>query len=139
MNKERTLILIKPDSINKNIIGKIITSFEDNNLKIIALKTTKKNRNFFEKFYIEHKNKSFFNELIEFMTSSYIIAMIIEGDDAINKTREIIGHTNYKLAKENTIRQKFATSLTENAVHGSDKNTSAIREIKLFFKKTEIF
>lgn len=139
MNIEKTLVIIKPDSIKKNIIGEIIKTFENNNLQVISAKITKKNKAFFEKFYIEHKNKAFFNELLEFMTSSHIMVLILEGMNAIKKTREIIGDTNYKVAKDNTIRKKFAKSLTENAIHGSDSINSSNREIKLFFNDNEIF
>lgn len=139
MHKEKTLILIKPDSIKKNIIGEIITHFENMKLKVVALKMTKKDKLFFNNFYIEHLNKPFFNELMNFMTSSHIVALVLEGNNVINKSREIIGHTDYKIATKNTIRHKFASSLTENAVHGSDSIKSAIREINLFFDKNELY
>lgn len=139
MNNEKTLVIIKPDSINKNIIGEILSHFEKNELKIVAAKMEKKNKFFFEEFYKEHQKKIFFQELINFMTSKQILALVIEGKEAVKRTRDIIGDTNYQNAKENTIRKKFASSLTKNVVHGSDSIISAKREIKLFFKDEEIF
>lgn len=134
MKKEKTLLLIKPDSIKKNIIGKIITSIEKKNIEINNIIMLKFNTNEAEIFYSDHKEKPFFKELVSFITSGKIIALILTGDNVIKKTRTLIGDTNFKNAKKNTIRAKFATNLTENAVHSSDSQKSYEKEIKIILE-----
>lgn len=128
---EKTLLVIKPDITKKNLIGKIITCIEENNLvieNIFMLKFTKDDAKL---FYKDHEKKVFFNELVDFITTDKIIAVILTGENIINKTRKLIGNTNFKHAEKNTIRALFATSLTENAVHASDSIDSATKEIKI--------
>ena len=130
---ERTLVLIKPDAVERNLIGKILTFYEDNGLKIIALKMEKISREFAEKRYKEHKGKSFFNELIDYITRSSLCALVLEGNDAVEKVREINGSTKPEKQKEGTIRKAYAKSITENSVHSSDSVEHAKEEIELWF------
>ncbi len=136
-NKEKTLIIIKPDITKQKKTGDIISILEKTNLSIIAMKMIKPSKNELIEFYKEHENKVFFEELIEFMTSGPIIAIVLNGNNIIQTTRKIIGNTNYELAEKGTIRNIFATSITKNAIHGSDSLKSADREINIFFKKNE--
>jgi len=129
----QTLLLIKPDGIKKKIIGNIITKLENNNLDIIKIKIIKLDKNKAIFFYNEHKDKPFFNELVEFITSYKIMALILEGNNSIIKVRELIGSTNYKLAKKDTIREKWGSSITENVVHASDSLDSFKKEVKIIF------
>ncbi len=133
MKKSKTLVIIKPDALKNNIIGKIITTIENNKFKIINIKMLKLNHNDASNFYIEHKNKIFYDELINFMLSGYIIAIIVEGCNAIEKIRNIIGHTDFRKAKKGSIREMFSKSLTENTVHASDDINSFNREKKIIF------
>ena len=135
---ERTFSIIKPDAVGKNIIGKIIQRFEENNLKIVASKMVHLNKEKAEGFYSVHKDKPFFSKLIEFMTSGPVIVQVLEGENAILKNREIMGATNPNDAAEKTIRKDFATSIDENAVHGSDAEDTAKIEISFFFNEDEI-
>lgn len=128
---EKTLLIIKPDITKKNLIGKIISLLEENNLSIEYIFTLKFKKEDSEEFYKDHIKKVFFKELINFMTSYKIVAIILQGENIINKTRKLIGDTNFKNAEKNTIRANFATSLTENAVHASDSQESAKKEIKI--------
>ena len=130
---ERTLVLIKPDAVERNLIGKILTFYEDNGLKIIALKMEKISMEFAEKHYKEHKGKSFFNELIDYITRSSLCALVLEGNDAVEKVREINGSTKPEKQKEGTIRKAYAKSITENSVHSSDSVEHAKEEIELWF------
>ncbi len=136
---ERTLSIIKPNAINKNVIGEILTRFEKNNLKIIAAKMLHLSRKEAEAFYVEHAEKPFFNELISFIISGPIMVQVLEGENAISKNREIMGATNYKNAAPGTIRADYADGLNENAAHGSDCQESANLEIEFFFSEKEIF
>ncbi len=136
-NKEKTLIIIKPDIIKQKKTGDIISILEKTNLSIIAMKMINPSKNELIEFYKEHEKKVFFEELIEFMTSGPIIAIVLNGNNVIQTTRKIIGNTNYELAEKGTIRNMFATSITKNAIHGSDSLKSADREINIFFKKNE--
>mgnify|MGYP001170574883 FL=1 len=136
---QRTFSIIKPDAVGKNIIGKIIQRFEENNLKIVASKMVHLNKEKAEGFYSVHKDKPFFSKLIEFMTSGPVIVQVLEGENAILKNREIMGATNPNDAAEKTIRKDFATSIDENAVHGSDAEDTAKTEIAFFFNENEIF
>ncbi len=135
MNENKTLLLIKPDAMQKKIIGKIISILEQNNINIIQIKILKLTQLQAQAFYNDHKNKKFYSELIEFMTSYNITALILQTDNinTIQCVRTLIGDTNYTKAKENTIRYKFATSLTKNTVHASDSITSYIKENDIIF------
>lgn len=139
MPLEKTLSIFKPDIIQKNLIGEIINIFEKKKLKIVALKMLCLTPQQTEKFYEEHKNKPFFKEMVKFMSSSPVVVICFEGDNAIKLNREIMGATNPLEAKVGTIRRTYGESIDSNAVHGSDSPESAKREIKLFFKEEEIF
>ncbi|MEM2855563.1 MAG: nucleoside-diphosphate kinase [Candidatus Nitrosocaldaceae archaeon] len=128
-----TLILLKPDVVRKNYIGKILAKFEENGFKIKRLKMLTLNRDEASDFYSVHKNKSFFSELVDFITSGPIVAAIIEGDNAIERVRELIGSTKPSEAKIGTIRREFGSSITENAIHASDSHESFIREVRVVF------
>ena len=131
---EQTLSLIKPDAVERNLIGKIINVFEENNLLIKEMKKIHVDRQFAEKFYAMHKERPFFNDLCNFISSGPLVAIVLEGDNAIQKNRDLMGATNPSEAKEGTIRKMFAISIDKNSVHGSDSPESAKREIELFFK-----
>jgi nucleoside-diphosphate kinase len=131
---EQTLSLIKPDAVERNLIGKIINVFEENNLLIKEMKKIHVDRKFAEKFYEMHKERPFFNDLCNFISSGPLVAIVLEGDNAIQKNRDLMGATNPSEAKEGTIRKMFALSIDKNSVHGSDSPESAKREIELFFK-----
>lgn len=135
---ERTLSIIKPDAVKKNVIGKILTRFEDAGLKIVAMKRLHLTRAQAEAFYDVHKERPFFPALVEFMTSGPVVASVLEGDNAIKKNRDLMGATNPKEAAAGTIRADFAESIDANAVHGSDAPETAAREIRFFFNATEI-
>ncbi|MBG76762.1 MAG: Nucleoside diphosphate kinase [Alphaproteobacteria bacterium MarineAlpha5_Bin12] len=136
MNK--TLSIIKPDATSRNITGAINSIIEKEGIKIIAQKRIKLSKEQASEFYKIHEDKPFFNDLIEYMTSGAVIVQVLQGDDVINKYREIMGATNPEKAKEGTIRKKFALSIQENAVHGSDSSENAGNEINFFFKENEI-
>ena len=138
MNIQRTLSIIKPDAVSKNVIGKIISRFEDNGLKIVAGKLLSLSEEMAAGFYAEHKGRPFFKALIEFMTSGPIFVQVLEGEDAVIKNRELMGSTNPEEADRGTIRADFAKSIDANAVHGSDSLESAAREINYFFNDNEI-
>lgn len=139
MAQERTLSIIKPDAIVKNIIGEIYARFEKAGLKIIAAKMLRLTREQAEGFYAVHKAKPFFQDLVSFMISGPVMAQVLEGENAIMKNRELMGATNPKDAAPETIRAAFANSVQENAVHGSDSSETAAFEIAFFFKPDEIF
>ena len=136
---ERTLSIIKPDAVGNNKIGKILQKFEENHLKIVALKMIHLSKEKAEGFYSIHQEKPFFNNLVEFMISGPVIVQVLEGENAIAKNREIMGSTNPDKADENTIRKDFAKSIDENAVHGSDSADTAKLEIPYFFAIEEIY
>lgn len=138
MNIQRTLSIIKPDAVSKNVIGKIISRFEDNGLKIVAGKLLSLSEEMAAGFYAEHEGRPFFKALIEFMTSGPIFVQVLEGEDAVIKNRELMGSTNPEEADPGTIRADFAKSIDANAVHGSDSLESAAREIDFFFNDNEI-
>ena len=138
MATEQTFSIIKPNAMKKNAIGAIIKTFEDNGLKIGAAKLVTLEKAKCEEFYAEHKERPFFGELVEFMTSGPVMLMCLSGDNAIAKNREIMGATNPAEAAEGTIRKQWGDSVGENAVHGSDSPASAERELSLFFEKTEL-
>ena len=130
---QRTLSIIKPDAVAKNVIGEIISRFEKNNLKIIAAKLITLSAADAGGFYAEHKGKPFYDDLIEFMTSGPVFIQVLEGEDAISKNRELMGNTDPSKADPGTIRADFAQTIDANAVHGSDSEISAEREIAFFF------
>jgi len=137
--KEQTLSIIKPDAVERNLIGKIIGRFEEEGLKIVAMEQRWLSRREAEGFYAEHKARPFFGELCDFMTRSPVVVMVLEGDDAVAKNRKIMGATNPANAEPGTIRKLFAKSVGENSVHGSDSANSAAREVAYFFKGTQVF
>ena len=130
---ERSLIIIKPDGVKKKIVGEIISRFGKKDLVIEKLKMIKIDRKLARKHYQEHKNKSFFNMLIEYITSGPVVVMVISGKGAIARARELMGATDSKKAKGGTIRGDFGADITANVIHGSDSAESAKREIELFF------
>lgn len=134
---ERTLSLIKPDGVKKNLIGEVIRVFEQNSLKIVALKMLWLSKNEAEGFYIVHKERPFYDSLTTFMSSGPIVALVLEGDNAISKNRELMGATNPAEALKGTIRGNFGGGIEENVVHGSDSSASADFEIPYFFSKLE--
>lgn len=136
---ERTLSIIKPDAVAKNIIGKIYSRFESNGLKIVAAKMRHLSRAEAEGFYAVHRGKPFFNDLVEFMTSGPVMIQVLEGENAIAKNRELMGATDPKKAAPGTIRADFAESIEANAVHGSDSPETAAVEIAYFFPASEIY
>lgn len=135
---ERTLSIIKPDAVAKNVIGQIVERFENAGLKIIAAKMLQLSDEKAGGFYAEHKDRPFYTDLVEFMTSGPVVVQVLEGDDAITKNRDLMGATNPKEAAAGTIRADFAESIDANAVHGSDSPTSAAREVAYFFNDNEI-
>ena len=135
---ERTLSIIKPDAVKKQVIGKIIDRFESNKLRIVAMKKIKLSKDQAQNFYAIHKDRAFFKDLVEFMTSGAVVVLVLEGENAVLKNRELMGATNPKEAKPGTIRADFAESIDANAVHGSDSLENARNEIKFFFKEDEL-
>ena len=138
MAVERTLSIIKPDAVAKNIIGKIYSRFEGNGLKIVAAKMKRLTREEAEGFYAVHKERSFFADLVKFMTSGPVMIQVLEGENAVAKNRELMGATNPKEAAPGTIRADFASSIDANAVHGSDSLANAAIEVAYFFGDQEI-
>lgn len=138
MAVERTLSIIKPDAVAKNVIGKIISRFEDAGLEVVAAKLLKLSQEQAEGFYAEHKDRPFFGALVAFMTSGPVVVQVLEGENAIVRNRELMGATNPQNAEPGTIRADFAESIDANAVHGSDSAASAEREIAYFFDANEI-
>lgn len=132
---EKTLSLIKPDAVERNLIGKIITIFESNGLVIKKMKKIHIDLKFAQKFYEMHSSRPFFNDLCNYISSGPLVAIVLEGDNAIQKNRDLMGATNPSEAKEGTIRKMFAISIDKNSVHGSDSLESAKREIELFFEQ----
>ena len=135
---ERTLSIIKPDAVAKNIIGKIYSRFESNGLKIVAAKKKHLTREEAEGFYAVHKERPFFADLVKFMTSGPVMIQVLEGENAVAKNRELMGATNPKEAAPGTIRADFASSIDANAVHGSDSLANAAIEVAYFFGEQEI-
>ena len=135
---QQTLSIIKPDAVKKNVIGKIIDRFESNGLRIAAMKKVQLSRSDAEQFYAVHKERPFFNDLVEFMISGPVVVMVLEGEDAVAKNRKLMGATNPKEAEPGTIRADFADSIDANAVHGSDSLENAKIEINFFLAKREI-
>ena len=138
MSKETTFSIIKPNAVNKNVVGKIISRFEDSGLEVVAARMVKLSKEKAEGFYIEHKARPFFDSLVRFMTSGPVLLMALHGDSAVSKNREIMGATDPSKAGPGTIRKDFADSIEANAIHGSDSVASAQRELAYFFDKAEL-
>ena len=138
MAVERTLSIIKPDAVAKNVIGEIYSRFETNDLKIVASKMMRMDEAKAGGFYAEHKERPFFGDLVGFMTSGPVIVQVLEGEGAVAKNRDLMGATNPADAAAGTIRADFAQSIDANAVHGSDSTDSAAREIAYFFAADEV-
>ena len=137
MAVERTLSIIKPDAVGRNLIGAIYSRFENSNLQIVAAGMRRLSRSEAEGFYAEHQGKPFFDDLVSYMTSGPVMVQVLEGEQAVARNRELMGATNPRDADPGTIRADFAESLEANAVHGSDAAESAAREIAYFFAETE--
>ncbi|MEQ1570873.1 MAG: nucleoside-diphosphate kinase [Myxococcota bacterium] len=139
MAVERTLSIIKPDATKKNYVGKIVARFEQEGLRIAAIRKTFLSRREAEGFYAVHKERPFFGELCEFMSSGPCVVIVLEGEGAVTRNRDLMGATNPANAAEGTLRKLYAASVGENAVHGSDSADNAKIEIAYFFRDTEIF
>lgn len=135
---EQTLSIIKPDGVKRNLVGKIVSKFEDKGLKIAAMRMCYLSKREAEGFYAVHKARPFFGELVDFMTSGPVVVMVLEGENAMARNREIMGATNPAQAAPGTIRKEFALSIGENTVHGSDSVENAAIEIAYFFPTTQI-
>lgn len=135
---ERTLSIVKPDGTEKNVIGEVVSRFEKNGIKVIAFKMVKLTKEGAEGFYAMHRGRPFFGSLTDFMSRGPIVVMVLEGEGAISKVREIMGATNPEEAAEGTIRKDFAANIEENTVHGSDSPESAEYEINYFFNALEL-
>jgi len=138
MATERTLSIIKPDGVEKGIIGRIISRFETNGLKPIAIRLAHLSKREAEGFYAVHKARPFFADLVKFMTSGPVVLMVLEGEGAVAKNRDIMGATDPKKAADGTIRKDFATDIEKNTVHGSDSVENARTEVAYFFPEIEI-
>ncbi|SFE52553.1 nucleoside-diphosphate kinase [Nitrosomonas sp. Nm166] len=135
---ERTLSIIKPDAVAKNVIGEIYSRFESNSLKIIAARMVHLSQSEAEQFYAVHRERPFFQDLVKFMTSGPVMVQVLEGDEAIKKNRDLMGATDPKKAEKGTIRADFAENIDANAVHGSDAPETAATEIACFFPTLNI-
>ncbi len=138
MTIQRTISIIKPDAVAKNVIGEIYSRFEKAGLRIVAAKMMQLSREKAEGFYAVHKERPFFNDLVDFMTSGPVVVQVLEGENAINKNREVMGATNPAEAAAGTIRADFASTIDENAVHGSDGEDTAKTEMAYFFSDEEL-
>ena len=138
MSNESTLVLIKPDGVNRALIGKVIEKLESTGLKITGMKLILIDKDLASKHYEEHKDKPFFSSLVNFITSSPVVALALNGENAIQKTRTMMGSTNPLESSPGTIRGDFGLSLEKNVIHGSAKEKDALREIKLYFSEEEI-
>jgi nucleoside-diphosphate kinase len=139
MAVERTLSIIKPDAVAKNVVGEILARFEKAGLKVVAAKMVRLSRNDAEGFYAVHKGRPFFKDLVEFMISGPVMIQVLEGDRAIQKNRDLMGATDPKKADKGTIRADFAQSIDANAVHGSDAPETANVEIAYFFPQSQVY
>ena len=135
---ERTLSIIKPDATRKNFVGKILARFEQEGLRIAAIRKTWLSKREAEGFYAVHRERPFFGELTDFMSSGPCVVIVLEGEDAVKRNREIMGATNPANAAEGTLRKLYADSIGENAVHGSDAPETAVQEISYFFRGVEL-
>ena len=138
MSVEKTLSIIKPDAVKRDLTGKIIAMFEEKGLRVVAQKKIWLSKEQAGSFYDIHRDRPFFDELCEFMSSGPIVVQVLQGDNAIELNREIMGATNPEQAEAGTIRKEFALSMTENSAHGSDSPETAREEIRLFFSGLEI-
>jgi nucleoside-diphosphate kinase len=136
---ERTLSIVKPDGVQKHLIGEVMKRFEEHGLKVVGLKMISMDKNEAEGFYAVHRGKPFFESLTTFMSSGPSVVMVLEGEGAISKTRELMGATDPKQAKEGTLRRQFASNVERNVVHGSDAPETAAFEINYFFNALEMF
>ena len=135
---ERTLSIIKPDAVAKNVVGKIVSRFEAAGLKIVAAEFMHLSRAQAEQFYAVHKERPFYKDLVKFMSSGPVVIQVLEGDDAVTRYRDVMGATNPANAAAGTIRKEFAESIEANSVHGSDAPETAANEIKFFFRDLDI-
>lgn len=135
---QRTFSIIKPDATKRNLTGKINTIFEDNGLRIVAQRRIKLSKSQAEEFYAIHKERPFYNSLVEFMTSGPVVVQVLEGENAVTKNRELMGATNPAEAEDGTVRKLYAESIEANSVHGSDSIENAANEIKFFFTEEQI-
>ena len=138
MSIQRTLSIIKPDATRRNIIGKIVSKLETSGLKVIAQKKILLTKNQAKEFYIVHQDRPFYDDLVNFMISGPVVVQVLEGENAVQKNRNVMGATNPKEADEGTIRKEYALSLEANSVHGSDSEENANVEISFFFSKIEL-
>jgi nucleoside-diphosphate kinase len=138
MALERTLSIVKPDGVSKNVIGEVYRRFEAAGLKVVAAKMLQLRKDQAERFYAVHKERPFYADLVRYMCSGPVMVQVLEGEDAIAKNREVMGATDPKKAAKGTIRADFATSIEENVVHGSDAPATAAAEIAFFFSEAEI-
>jgi len=138
MTIQRTFVMIKPDGVKRRLVGEIISRFEKRGLNIIGLKMVQMDRSIAEKLYEEHKGKSFFEELINYVTSGPVVCMEVEGDEAVSVVRKMIGNTDPKEAPPGTIRGDYALSKAENVIHASDSEEKAKREMSIFFSEDEL-
>ena len=138
MSNESTLVLIKPDGVNRALIGKVIEKLESTGLKITGMKLILIDKDLASKHYEEHKDKPFFSSLVNFITSSPVVSLVLNGENAIQKTRTMMGSTNPLESSPGTIRSDFGLSLEKNVIHGSANENDALREIKLYFSEDEI-
>ncbi len=136
--KEKTLSIIKPDGVSRNLIGEVIVRLEKEGLKIVAMKMINMNKEQAKGFYKVHEGKSFYDSVTDFMSSGSCVVIVLEGEDAIRRYRTLMGATNFKEAEEGTIRREFATDIEKNVVHGSDTEKTANFEISYFFNEHEI-
>ncbi|MFC1866999.1 nucleoside-diphosphate kinase [Thermodesulfobacteriota bacterium] len=136
--KERTLSIIKPDGVSKNLIGEVIKRIEEVGITVVAMKMIYMTKEQAKGFYAVHEGKPFYENVTDFMSSDPCVVMVLEGEDAIKRYRDLMGATNFKEAKEGTIRREFATDIEKNVVHGSDAQETANFEIKYFFNELEI-
>ncbi|MFP3201797.1 MAG: nucleoside-diphosphate kinase [Sulfolobus sp.] len=138
MTIQRTFVMIKPDGVKRRLVGEIISRFEKRGLNIIGLKMVQMDKSIAEKLYEEHKGKSFFEELINYVTSGPVVCMVVEGDEAVSVVRKMIGNTDPKEAPPGTIRGDYALSKAENVIHASDSEEKAKREMSIFFSEDEL-
>jgi nucleoside-diphosphate kinase len=135
---ERTLSIVKPDGVEKGVIGEVIKRFENNGLKVVAMKMVRMSKEQAQGFYYVHRERPFYDSLTDFMSSGPAVVMVLEGENAIARNRELMGATDYREAAEGTIRRDFATDIERNIVHGSDGPDTAAFEIAYFFNELEI-
>jgi len=135
---ERTLVIIKPDAFSKKIVGRVVTTFEEKGFKIVGCKMVLLTRDRAEEFYEEHKGKEFYEPLVNFMSSNPCLVMVLEGDNATQKIRDIAGNTDPQKAERGTLRRLYAQDNRHNIIHAADSNESAEREVKFFFSEDEI-